>query len=63
MFHLSFGKPYRDRGLRTVGAEDEKCRIYECDKLGVPDKLGLCLTHYNEYEEVKQEIIQDDYYL
>jgi len=63
MFHLSFGKPYRDRGLITVGAEDGKCRIYECDKIGVPDKLGLCLTHYDQYEEVKQEIIQDDYYL
>jgi hypothetical protein len=29
----------------------------------VADKLGLCPTHYDEYEEVRQEIIQDDYYL
>jgi hypothetical protein len=41
----------------------EKCRIYECNETGVPDKLGLCPSHYDEYEEVKQEIIQDDYYL
>lgn len=64
MFHLFFGQPYRDRGLIPLGADlCEKCRIYECNKIGVPDKLGLCPTHYDEYEEVKQEIIQDDYYL
>jgi hypothetical protein len=42
--------------------ESEKCRIYECNQEGLPDGLGLCLGHYNEYEKVKQEIIQDDYY-
>jgi len=42
--------------------EGLKCRIYECNEIGIPDKLGLCPTHYDEYEEVKQEIIQDDYY-
>jgi hypothetical protein len=64
MFHLFFGQPYRDRGLISLGADVcGKCRIYECNKIGVPDKLGLCPSHYDEYEEVKQEIIQDDYYL
>jgi len=43
--------------------ESQKCRIDECNKIGIPDKLGLCPTHYDEYEEDKQEIIQDDYYL
>jgi hypothetical protein len=43
--------------------ESQKCRIYECNKIGIPNKLGLCPTHYDEYEEDKQEIIQDDYYL
>lgn len=64
MFHLSFGQPYRDGGLIPLGAKVcGKCRIYECNKIGVADKLGLCPMHYDEYEEVKQEIIQDDYYL
>jgi hypothetical protein len=64
MFHLRFGQPYRDRGLIPLEAEVcEKCRIYECNETGAPDKLGLCPSHYDEYEEVKQEIIQDDYYL
>jgi hypothetical protein len=64
MFHLSVGQPYRDSGLIPLEAEVcGKCRIYDCNKIGVPDKLGLCPTHYDEYEEVKQEIIQDDYYL
>lgn len=64
MFHMSLGQPYHDRGLIPLGAEASgKCRIYECNKEGVCDKLGLCATHYDEYEEVKQEIIQDDYYL
>ena len=64
MFHPSFGQPYHDRRLITLGVDVYgKCRIYECNKIGVSDKLGLCPTHYDEYEEVKQEIIQDDYYL
>ena len=64
MFYLPFGQPYNDRGLIPLGAEEcGKCRIYECNETGVPDKLGLCPSHYDEYEEVKQEIIQDDYYL
>jgi hypothetical protein len=58
------GQPYRDYGLIPLGAEVcAKCRIDECNKIGVPDMLGLCATHYDEYEQVKQEIIQDDYYL
>jgi len=60
---LCFISPSVNRIVISVGAEDGKCRIYECDKIGVSDKLGLCLTHYDQYEEVKQEIIQDDYYL
>ncbi len=64
MYHLTFGQLYRDRGLIPLGSEVcGKCRIYECNQTGIPDKLGLCLAHYDEYEEVKQEIIQDDYYL
>jgi hypothetical protein len=63
MSHLSFGQPYRDV-LIHLGAEVcEKCRVNECNKIGVRDMLGLCPIHYNEYEQVKQEIIQDDYYL
>ncbi|MFY9872469.1 MAG: hypothetical protein WAK17_22385 [Candidatus Nitrosopolaris sp.] len=46
----------------SLEQEYGKCRIYACNEIGIPGKLGLCPTHYDEYEEVKQEIIQDDYY-
>lgn len=42
--------------------ENGKCRVYECDKEAIPYKLGYCSAHYEEYEELKQGIIQDDYY-
>ena len=61
-FISTFGQPYLDHGLVQLEEESQKCRIYECNEIGIPDILGLCPTHYDEYEEVKQEIIQDDYY-
>ena len=62
MLSQYFDQPYRDRGLIPLEQEYGKCRIYACNEIGIPDKLGLCPTHYDEYEEFKQEIIQDDYY-
>jgi len=49
-------------GMVQLEEENGKCRIYECDREGIPDKLGYCPAHYEEYEKDKQEIIQDDYY-
>lgn len=50
------------RGMVQLEEENRKCRIHECDKEGIPEKLGYCSSHYEEYEEIKQEMIQDDYY-